>query len=98
MTDAPKCSKKFYIKMSSCSRKGVVERDGEWYCKQHDPVAIVARAKESYDTATQVAKARNRDDNTERMKQRASAELVKAALECWNHPAVDLYRKIVFDK
>ena len=23
-----------------CERKGVVEREGAWYCKQHDPIAI----------------------------------------------------------
>lgn len=26
-----------------CSRKGVIERDGKWYCKQHDPEAVKAR-------------------------------------------------------
>lgn len=26
-----------------CSRNGVVERDGEWYCRQHDPEAEKAR-------------------------------------------------------
>ena len=31
----------------SCSRKGKIERDGKWYCKQHDPVAIKARRDET---------------------------------------------------
>ena len=26
-----------------CSRKGTVERDGRWWCKQHDPEAMKAR-------------------------------------------------------
>jgi len=30
---------------SQCVRKGVVERDGRSYCKQHDPVARHERAK-----------------------------------------------------
>ncbi len=28
-----------------CKFKGIIERDGEWYCKKHDPVAI----KEKYE-------------------------------------------------
>jgi hypothetical protein len=28
---------------SQCSRRGVVEREGKWYCKQHDPVAVAER-------------------------------------------------------
>lgn len=27
----------------SCSRRGVVMREGKSYCKQHDPVAVAAR-------------------------------------------------------
>jgi hypothetical protein len=26
-----------------CSRRGIVESDGKWYCKQHDPVARAER-------------------------------------------------------
>jgi len=26
-----------------CLRNGVVQREGKWYCKQHDPVAIKKR-------------------------------------------------------
>jgi hypothetical protein len=26
-----------------CSRKGVVEQDGKWYCTQHDPVRVKER-------------------------------------------------------
>jgi hypothetical protein len=28
----------------SCSRRGVVSRNGQWWCKQHDPVEQKARA------------------------------------------------------
>ena len=27
----------------NCLRKGKVQREGEWYCKQHDPVAVKAK-------------------------------------------------------
>jgi len=30
-----------------CSRKGVIERGGKWYCKQHDPEAEKARQVKS---------------------------------------------------
>lgn len=26
-----------------CSREGVIEREGKFYCRQHDPVAVKAR-------------------------------------------------------
>ena len=29
-----------------CLRSGVVLRDGKWYCKQHNPVAVKKRAEE----------------------------------------------------
>lgn len=43
------CSAKTYENHSfyPCSRKGKIERDGKWYCKQHDPVEVERRAKES---------------------------------------------------
>lgn len=48
MADGPKCCKRIFGKYSPfhgspCSRKGVVERDGKWYCRQHDPEAVKAR-------------------------------------------------------
>lgn len=30
----------------SCSRKATVEREGKWYCRQHDPQAVAGRKKE----------------------------------------------------
>ena len=33
-------------KPRNCRRKGTVEVDGEWYCAQHDPQAIVRKAEE----------------------------------------------------
>lgn len=32
----------------TCSRNGKVERDGKWYCKQHDPVGIKERGDRNY--------------------------------------------------
>ena len=33
-----------------CTRQGKVERDGKWYCGQHDPEAVRAR-REAWDDA-----------------------------------------------
>lgn len=30
-------------RFNNCSRAGSVERDGKWWCKQHDPDAVKAR-------------------------------------------------------
>jgi len=34
---------------NQCSRKGVIEREGRWYCKQHDPVAVEKRREKEQD-------------------------------------------------
>lgn len=52
-----------------CSRKGSVERDGKWYCKQHDPEAI--RVKDAirstkYDRERQIQKRRSDQDSIRR--------------------------------
>lgn len=44
-----------------CSRRGIVERDGRKYCKQHDPVAIAERNRlkdEEWNAARRAEKAR----------------------------------------
>lgn len=53
-------------KYRKCSRHGKIERDGKWYCKQHDPVAAEKRQTESskrtqavYDADQKVSKARD---------------------------------------
>lgn len=41
-----KCSERIHsggYYQSTCSRNGKVERDGKWYCGQHDPVAVEER-------------------------------------------------------
>ena len=40
-----RCCKRVYRDRRShpCSRNGYVERDGKWYCKQHDPEAVNAK-------------------------------------------------------
>ncbi len=49
-TTKPPCSKSVFqgYKSYPCSRKGSVERDGQWYCKQHDPATKKAREDASY--------------------------------------------------
>lgn len=34
-------------KLQPCGAKASVERDGKWYCKRHDPVAVKAKQEES---------------------------------------------------
>ena len=41
-----KCSRRIYNGRgfsSACTRNGRVEREGKWYCGQHDPVAVAQR-------------------------------------------------------
>lgn len=50
-TDQDRCQKQVWDRDShwgsyQCSRRGVVERDGKLYCKQHDPEAVKARQAE----------------------------------------------------
>ena len=45
--DAPKCCKLIYgtgtFNSPSCSRSGVIQRNGKLWCKQHDPEKVAAR-------------------------------------------------------
>ena len=47
------CSERVYDRESAyapdhqCSRKGKFERDGKWYCGQHDPVKVAERRKKA---------------------------------------------------
>ena len=47
MTVKHKCSKKVWRHTSwyLCSRPATVQRDGKWYCWQHDPKRVEAEAK-----------------------------------------------------
>lgn len=36
-------------KYKRCNRKGKIERDGHWYCLQHDPVAWAAETETMID-------------------------------------------------
>lgn len=50
MSDAPRCSRQTYSGgwPRACIRAGKVERDGKWYCKQHDPDAVKAKKEARY--------------------------------------------------
>ncbi len=41
----PRCDTRIYSEFRShpCTRNGAVERDGKFYCRQHDPVAVRQR-------------------------------------------------------
>ena len=51
MTTKRECSEKAYHHLGNwgqwdpCSRKATVERDGKWYCWQHDPERVEADKK-----------------------------------------------------
>ena len=53
--DKPKCCKGVYRdggtwqRPSQCARAGTVQRQGKWYCKQHDPIATEKRRKVNYE-------------------------------------------------
>lgn len=54
---------------SPCSRRGVVNEDGKWWCRQHAPSAAEARHKASM--------ARFVAESLARQKERDAAELVR---------------------
>lgn len=43
----PGCSERIYERgwPHPCSRDGVVERNGKWYCRQHDPEKVAERVR-----------------------------------------------------
>ncbi|MFA4974910.1 MAG: hypothetical protein WC683_20090 [bacterium] len=48
MTDKPKCSERIFRDYTHypCQHPAVVERDGKWYCKIHDPEYVKAKREE----------------------------------------------------
>lgn len=49
----PQCSKDVHdtgrgVNFHQCPFKGVVQRDGRWYCRRHDPVEVEKRDKERH--------------------------------------------------
>lgn len=53
MKGKPKCSQRIrprgagmaFSSGHTCDRNGAIQRDGKWYCGQHDPEAVAARNK-----------------------------------------------------
>lgn len=43
-----KCEGKLRGRLGTCERSGTVVRDGKWYCKQHDPEALTAKARKDW--------------------------------------------------
>ena len=70
----PRCDTRIYSEFRShpCTRNGAVERDGKFYCRQHDPVAVRQR-----DDARRVAWAAER--NVEEAQRKEAARI--AALQ-----------------
>jgi len=71
-----------------CTRNGVVERDGKWYCRQHDPEAVKRRseertAREWEKTRAGWAKAEAQDNRKALVRQR-SCEAIEALSQLVN--------------
>jgi hypothetical protein len=64
---------------SGCSRNATVERDGKWYCTQHDPVRIEEKRKA--ETAAWLEESQRRDKVVEMMKKQIDALAEAAGLE-----------------
>lgn len=49
MTDKKGCSERVYrtggFGVSCCARRGVIEEDGKWWCKQHSPTQVKSKRK-----------------------------------------------------
>lgn len=60
MNEAKQCSKRLWrsgvwSRTFPCKRAGKVERDGQWYCTQHDPVRVEEREQKSRERWSQRA-------------------------------------------
>ena len=87
MIDKRKCSRWVYSRESflvpghQCTRNAKVERDGNWYCKQHDPVEIKRRGQESSRRARAVFHATMRVTARRNAEQAACEDIPDEALE-----------------
>lgn len=79
--------------IGQCARSGVVFRDGKWYCKQHDPVAV----KEKSDKRWEEFKKKS-DQEREKRKRREACENAMNGIsdpESWVTAAKDTLRAFV---
>lgn len=90
---AETCSVRVYSQGSmighKCARAAKVDRDGVWYCRQHDPVAIEEkRAKKHAEWEKQWADKRAAQEEVERQKRLAVAAIaaIKAIAAGHNDP------------
>ena len=64
----------FWGDLRLCEKNGTVERDGKWYCGQHDPVAIEEKRRKRQDMANWELQ-----DRTERQFRERELSLLKDA-------------------
>lgn len=59
------CSKRIMrgYTLTTCGADGRVEREGKWYCKRHDPVAIKAKDEAKYATRSAEWAARRKEQD-----------------------------------
>lgn len=71
----------------SCSRKGKVERNGRWYCNQHDPVAVAERDKrknEEWERQWEEKKVRRAEQEAQRIDNERKLAAFPALVEACN--------------
>lgn len=82
MSNTPVCSQTIWgarVQSWPCPRKGVVERQGKWYCKQHDPELRIVRDAKEFEEQ-QAAQARG-----ERIEQEGNRIAVALGIEASVH-------------
>jgi hypothetical protein len=86
MSETQWCCERVYgaraVFLSRCSRMGVVEHDGKWYCKQHSPAAKAERNRkwrEKYEAETRIFKRKSAIAAAEREVIMAAREWAAAA-------------------
>lgn len=72
-----------------CRRSGVISRDGNWYCKQHDP----DRIREEREKRQREYDEKSKKRNAARLVERAAPDILRALLmfaPFFSHPSDEL--------
>ena len=85
-----RCSQKMFADWhrSQCSRNAKVERNGRWYCTQHDPERVAAKNEERDERWAAEREARHlaQDASTARVAARLDAIAKLTEIEACCHP------------
>ncbi len=84
--------------MAPCSRRGVVNEDGKWWCKQHAPSAVEARIQASMERFEAEMLARQKDrDAAELVRRKAAAFDAIATVDSTDDDYADKVQNIVME-